>query len=271
MWTLQNGLGSTIDIDWIEEGFQSTIELAGHKHISESGLVTFFDDGAQYDKVRSVFSAVINQTKMTELENFYNADRDGDFTLITNSQEGLALFSPAFGDEGAFVFKIKSMKQTGALNKEIYKYFRVEFSVLAVGFPTYSPSLGNDEGKIQIGTIGGLRYPVNDFDVSIEMDVGAEQTGFGVAYVNDWEEQNEKTKFTLRLLHDKMSLLLKNLRTTRYSDLLLNVPSGVYPFGAKQGNFLSFQTRLLNTKLIVNQIKNKRYELTLELQRLSSE
>jgi len=68
-----------------------------------------------------------------------------------------------------------------------------------------------------------------------------------------------------------MSLLLKNLRVVRYSELDLNVPSGVYPFGAKQGNFLSFKTRLLNTKLIVNQIKNKRYELTLELQRLSSE
>jgi len=181
MWTLQNDQGSTIDFAWIEEGFQSTIELAGHKHVSESGLVTFFDDGAQYDKVRAVFSAIVDQTKMTELENLYNADRDGDFTLITNSQRGLALFSPAFGDGGSFVFKIEKMKQTGALNKEIYKYFRVEFSVLAVGFPEYSPQLGNDEGKIQIGSIGGIRYPINDFDVSVSMDVGAEQTGFGVA------------------------------------------------------------------------------------------
>ena len=65
-----------------------------------------------------------------------------------------------------------------------------------------------------------------------------------------------------------MSLLLKQLRVVRYSDLSFIVPNEVYPFGAEFGGTNTFNTRLLNKTLKVTQVKNKRYELELTLQRL---
>lgn len=272
MFTLRNSLSESVNIAWIEEGFTSKISLSSHSIETEGGLVEFFDDGSQYDKISAKFTAIVDQADMQSLENLYNNSRDGDFTLLTNGTRGFSLFTPAFGDAGDFIFKISSMKQSGALNKSIYKYFRVSFDVLAVSpFPSYSPISTPNEGKITLGSIPNLRYPINDFAVNVKMDASAVQTGYGVAYANDFEEQNERTTFTLRLLHDKMSQLIKYLIINRHSGMTMIVPSEVYPFGAKQGNFTTFNTRMLNKSLIVKQVKNKRYDLTLELQRLSSE
>jgi len=272
MWTLRNSQGDLFNFDYIEEGFTSKIEFASYSIDTEGGLVEFFDDGAVYDKISAIFTAIFDQAKLTELENFYNIDRDGDFTLLTNGARGFSLFSPAFGDEGDFLFKIKSLQQTGALNSSKYKHFRVRFEVLAISpLPSYTAPLTGDEGKIQIANVTGIRYPVSGFNPSVSFDVGAESTALGVAYSNDWKEQNERSKFTLRLLQPKMARLLQSLRVFRYSEMDLVVPSEVYPFGAKQGLFSTFKVRMLNKSLVVKHIKNKRYELSLELQRLSSE
>lgn len=268
-YTLQNSLGGSVVLDQIEEGFKSAYELSGHAFKGEQGIYKFFDDGVTYDKVRATFTAIVDATNMANLEVLYNNSRDAIYTLIPNGASGLALFTPAYGDQGTFKFYIEKFSQTAPLNSSIYKYYRVRFDVFSsADLPTYSPALGNDEGNIQIGTIGGLRYPVNNFNLVVDMDAGVKQTALNVNYANDFSSQNEITKFKLRLLHDKMSLLIKHLSTARYGELDLIVPSDVAPFGAARIGTRNFKTRMLNKKLEVTQVKNKRYELELTLQRL---
>jgi len=268
-YTLTSSTLANITLNEIEEGFESNIEMSAHEFQGENGLIEFFDDGSQYDKIQSTFSAILDETNFNSLISVYTSSKDQDFTLSLNANRGLALFSPAFGDLGDFVFKIKKINYSGALNSTIYKHFRVTFTVLASSpLPSYSPALGNDEGNIQIGTIGGLRYPIDGFQLQKTYDLDAENTGFGVNYSNDFFSQNEITKFNLRLLHDKMSLLLKHLRTNRYAPINLIVPSEVYPFGAEFSGTTTFSTRLLTKKLKVTQVKNKRYEIELTFQRL---
>ncbi len=260
---------SNITLNDIEEGFESTIEMSAHEFQGENGLIDFFDDGSQYDKIGSTFSAILDETNFNTLISVYNSSRDQDFTLSPSVGRGFALFTPAFGDLGNFIFKIKKINYSSALNSTVYKHFRVTFTVLASSpLPAYSPSLGNDEGNIQIGTIGGLRYPIGGFQLQKTYDLDSENTGLGVNYSNDFSTQNEITKFKLRLLHDKMSLLIKQLRSNRYDPIDLIVPNEVYPFGAEFGGVNTFSTRLLNKKLKVTQIKNKRYEIELTFQRL---
>jgi hypothetical protein len=270
-FTLQNSLGGSVVLDQIEEGYKSTYELSGHAFKGEQGIYKFFDDGVMYDKVRATFSAIVDATNMANLETLYNDSRDAVFTLTPNANRGLALFTPAFGDQGPFNFYIEKFSQSAPLNSTIYKYYRVQFSVYSsADLPTYSPVLGNDEGNITIGQIGGIRYPVNNFNLAVDMDAGVKQTALNVNYSNDLSSQNEITKFKLRLLHDKMSLLIKNLKTNRYGELDLIVPDDVAPFGAAQIGTRHFKTRMLNKTLEVTQVKNKRYELELTLQRLSN-
>ncbi len=72
----------------------------------------------------------------------------------------------------------------------------------------------------------------------------------------------------LRLLHDKMSLLIKHLLSIRSDSLAILVPSGHYPYGADSGDDFSFDSRLISKKLVVRQQINKRYEISLEFQRV---
>lgn len=268
---LSNSLAESIQIEWIEEGFTSSIEMSAHKFESETGETQFFDDGATYDRLRSQFTAILNATELANLQTIYDNSRDGVFTLDTNGMGGLALFTPAFGDLGPFYFNVKSFQQTGALNSTKYKYFRIRFDVYeALQPPIYTPQAGNDEGNLQIGTTTGIRYPINDFNVSVKAFADTVGLAYSFNSSNDLTERTEKTKFKLRLLHDKMSALLKHLRTDRYGEIDFIVPNEVYPFGANYDGVTNFKVRLLNTELKVTQVKNKRYELELEFQRLSN-
>lgn len=270
-FTLSNSLAESINIEWIEEGFASSILLSAHKFESETGETQFFDDGATYDRLRSQFTAILNATELSNLQTIYDNSRDGVFTLDTNGIRGLALFSPAFGDLGSFYFNIKSFKQTGALNSTKYKYFRVSFDVFeAQAPPIYTPLSGGDEGNLEIGSVTGIRYPVNDFSVNVSAFADSVGLAYSFNSSNDLTERTEKTKFKLRLLHDKMSSLLKHLRIVRYGELDFVVPNEVYPFGANYSGVTNFKVRLLNTELKVTQVKNKRYELELNFQRLTN-
>lgn len=268
-WRL-TGDGFFADLEYIEQGFEGVYEMSTHPFVNESGQVDYFDDGVAYDKVSSTFTAVIEEGQLRALTTTYNNNRDGEFVLSpVNGGSGLALFTPAYAGDSSFIFKIAEIKQTGTLDNERYQWFRVQFKVFSsTSLPAYSPSLGNDEGNIQIGTIGGLRYPLGGFSVSVDYDVGAVQTGLNIAYVNNWYSQNEKTKFKLRLLQDKMSLLLKHLIANRNTDYSFVVPNGVFPFGATAGDNQTFTAKLLTNKLKVKQVENKRYDIDLEFQRV---
>jgi hypothetical protein len=269
-WTLIADDLTEVQIEYIEEGFSSEIMLSGHSITLESGQEAFFDDGADYDKYKSKFSCVMEASQLSALETQYNNNRDKIFVLTpTDGGSGFALFTPAYGGEGDFPIKILNVTQSGTLDATRYQWFRVVFEVASVlGLPPYSPQLGNDEGTLQIGTIGGLRYPVGGFNPKIEYDVGGKVTSYLKTFVNDWGSQSEKTKFKLELLHDKMSLLIKHLLSVRYDEVDIIVQSGSYPFGASQGDNKTFTSRLISKKLVVTQTINKRYQVELEFQRV---
>ena len=270
-YTLTNSeTSSTFDLEYIEEGYISTIDLPFSFSENENLQVSVFDDGSDYDKYSCRFSAVMTEASYTSLASVYKGDKESIFTLSPNSSGGgFCPLTPAYGDEGTFSFKIKSLRQSGTLDDERYQWFRVEFEIINAGaLPSYSPSTGNDEGNLQIGTIGGLRYPIGGYQPKVDFKVGAVSTSTLNAYVNDWDSIGSMTTFKLRLLQDKMSLLIKHLLSERIANISILVPSGHFPYGAENGDNKSFTSRLLNSRLVVKQIKNKRYEITLEFQKV---
>lgn len=270
-YTLTNTFdASTFDFEYIEEGFESVIDLPFTNEVLSDGNVEIWDDGADYDKYSCRFTAVLTEASYNSLIAVYNASRDSDFTLTPNATGGgFCPFTPAYGDEGVFTFKIKSLTQSGTLDEERYQWFRVAFEIINSGsLPSYTPQVGNNEGNLQIGTIGGLRYPIGGYQPSVEFVVGGVSTSKTSAYVQDWQTKAIKTKFKLRLLHDKMSLLIKHLLSERTNQISILVPSGHFPYGADRGDNASFVSRLISQRLVVKQIKNKRYEISLEFSKV---
>ena len=151
---------------------------------------------------------------------------------------------------------------------EVYQHFRCEITIASTLLPTYSPLLGNNEGNLQIGTIGGLRYPVGGYKPNVKFDFGGVTLAQNTNFVNDIGWESDKVKMNLVLLHDKMSLLLKHLLSERANDIAILVPSGHYPYGAKPGDNQTFNSRLISKELIVKHINAKRYSVELEFQRV---
>lgn len=270
-YTLSNTTsGSTFNLEYIEEGFESVIDLPFYFESLEDGNIEAFDDGSTYDKHSCRFTALMTEASYNSLIAVYNAKRDADFTLTPNATGGgFSPFTPAYGDEGIFTFKIKSIKQSGTLDEERYQWFRIAFEIINSGaLPSYSPSVGDNEGNLQIGTIGGLRYPIGGYQPSVDLRVGAVGTSQLNAYVQDWNTNAFKTRFKLRLKHDKMSLLIKHLLSERTNQIAILVPSGHFPYGADRGDNASFSSRLISQRLVVKQIKNKRYEMSLEFSKV---
>lgn len=265
--------GQDFPIQYIEEGYESTIELPWSQIEKENLQVSTFDDGSIYDVYKCKFSAVMEKADYDNLMLVYRDNKDLNFTLVAqNGGAGFSPFSPAYGDQGTFTFKINELKQSGTLDDERYQWFRVSFDVVNAGvLPSYSPSLGNNEGNLQIGTIGGLRYPIGGYNPNVDFDTSAIGLATSSSYAQSWENDDQRTRMRLRLLFDKMSLLIKHLLSERTNELAILVPSGHYPFGAEGGDNQSFQTRMLTKTLRIKQIKNKRYEINLEFQRVIDE
>lgn len=270
-YTLSNTTsGSTFNLEYIEEGFESVIDLPFSFESLEDGNIEAFDDGSTYDKHSCRFTALMTEASYNSLIAVYNAKRDADFTLTPGSTGGgFSPFTPAYGDEGTFTFKIVNFKQSGTLDEERYQWFRVSFEVVNSGtLPSYSPATGNDEGSLQIGTIGGLRYPIGGYQPSVDYMQTAIGTAQVVAYSQDWSDSAYNTKMKLRLLHDKMSLLIKHLLSERTNQISILVPTGHFPYGAEKGDNASFTSRLISTKLRVKHLVNKRYEIELNFQKV---
>ena len=269
-YTLTNSTdSSTFDFEYIEEGYESNIELPFALEKLENGQINIWDDGATYDKYSCNFSAVLTEASFNSLLAVYNADRGADFTLTPNNGGGFSPFTPAYGDEGTFTFKIVNFKQSGTLDEERYQWFRVSFEIVNSGaLPSYSPATGNDEGSLQIGTIGGLRYPIGGYQPSVNYMQTAIGTAQVVAYSQDWSDSAYNTKMKLRLLHDKMSLLIKHLLSERTNQISILVPQGHFPYGAEKGDNASFTSRLISTQLRVKHLVNKRYEIELSFQKV---
>ena len=269
-YTLTNSTdSSTFDFEYIEEGYESNIELPFAIEKLENGQINIWDDGATYDKYSCNFSAVFTEASFNSLLAVYNADRGADFTLTPNNGGGFSPFTPAYGDEGTFTFKIVNFKQSGTLDEERYQWFRVSFEIVNSGaLPSYSPATGNDEGSLQIGTIGGLRYPIGGYQPSVNYMQTAIGTAQVVAYSQDWSDSAYNTKMKLRLLQDKMSLLIKHLLSERTNQISILVPQGHFPYGAEKGDNASFTSRLISTQLRVKHLVNKRYEIELNFQKV---
>ena len=273
-YALSNG-ATTIYLREIEEGYTSTIEMPFNKVNKENGQVAIFDDGSSYDKYTCKFSIVLDASAMATLLTWYSDFPTNDYTILnfpsspSATARGFSPFTPAYGDEGIFYFNILSVNQTGTLDNERYQWFRVELLMAStLNKPTYSPSLGNNEGNLQIGTIGGLRYPIGGYQPNVVYDSNGVTLSNDNNFINTMGWQSDKTKMTLNLLFDKMSLLIKHLLSERTNDISILVPSGHYPYGASQGDNKAFNSRLISDKLVVKHMGAKRYQIELEFQRV---
>ena len=272
-YTLTSPSG-TIELRTLEEGWTSTIDLPFTKNNKEDGQVAIFDDGAGYDRYTCTFSMVLDATNMALLLQWYEADKTSNFSITNSSVSpatsvGFSPFTPAYGDTGTFYFNILKLSQSGTLDGEKYQWFRVTLDIASyIPFPTYSPSIGNNEGNLQIGTIGGLRYPIGGYKPSVTYDVGGVVTATHFNYLNNSGWKSEKCKMTLELLHDKMSFLVKHLLSERASPIAILVPSGHFPYGAEAGDNQSFNSRLITDKLVVKHKVALRYTIELEFQRI---
>ena len=272
-YTLTSPSG-TIDLRTIEEGWTSIIDLPFTKNDKEDGQVGIFDDGAGFDRYTCSFTIVLNATNMALLMQWYEADKTSNFSITNSSlspatSRGFAPFTPCYGDSGTFHFNILELTQSGTLDAQKYQFFRVGLKIASyLPLPTYSPSLGNNEGNLQIGTIGGLRYPIGGYKPEVVYDVGGNVVATNFNYLNSLGWKSQKCKMTLDLLHDKMSLLIKHLLSERTNPISILVPSGHFPYGALGGDNQSFNSRLISDKLVVKHKVALRYTIELEFQRI---
>ena len=249
------------------QGYKSVINMLRKPSPKKSGKINFWDSGTTYDRYTVSCEILLTASETTTFLDYFSVtNRDSDVTLTPNGD--FFPFTPLRGNTPNFVVRVSNIKQSGSLMKGGYKHFKIGFDMQFVdtAWPSYSLPSTRSQGTLQIGTIGGLRYPIDGFKQEITYNINTvNQMGFNQKTV-DWDSDAFNVSFELTLESSKMGALLNYLVTNRNSDITIIGDTDQFVFGNQKLNSGTYTARCLNTEFEVLHQSYDRFTLSTKWQ-----
>jgi hypothetical protein len=156
--------------------------------------------------------------------------------LTLTAGRGFFPFGAVRGDSLAFTVKIIEAKQVASLGHP-GDLIPVDLKFVNVGsFPYYSAPAMVEEGSLAIGTITGLRFPMNPPELLAEYGFDTKVTNGNNAFIIDQTATMDCWKVTLPLVLNQGNIAHLQyylLNTVRANEVLITIPSNSYLFGVE--------------------------------------
>jgi len=235
----------------------------------ESGTFKSKDFGNAYDKRSSEFSFDLTATVMSNLKTFLmTTARAQAYTLELASDSGIYPFGADKGNIGPFSVSVK-IDETQGMGPNPYQYFNAKLRIQNVGvYPAFTLPTEISDGALTIGTVSGIRFPIDWFDSKVTDRYDIVHTENSSAYFSDRLSSGDyfRTQAKFILNTSKAAALLYYLSATaRTSTFNLIVGSNVYPFGREKGDNKTFVVQNISTYLEIKHIQHNRFEIPLSL------
>lgn len=137
-----------------------------------------------------------------------------------------------------------------------------------------SPVAFGQDGSLTIGTVSGLPFPGNGFDIDNSYSVNVNQNYGGVAYVTaldyltgDNNKERINSSFSLALSNNQLNNLLIDIITDyRSSNTPISTPEIYFPFGAGVSTFSNFMFKLTSGKIEIKHRIHNIFDLKLDIE-----
>lgn len=228
-----------------------------------------FDDGTEYDYRIFDGEFILSETDSLTMINFYRMKERGrgvEFGMRLLKYSGFTPFGPDKGDYGNYAIVMYEMKPTGSLVSP-NKYFAVSCKLLANTFPSVSEPDEKLEGPLQIGTVTGLRFPVNYPSLGTKYGIDVSTTRGGDGHIIDKNEDSDHYETTLSMICNRSrtyALINYLVNTARTNDITITAPEGTYLFGRENDSGGIYNCKWINERVIINHANFDRYEFELK-------
>lgn len=227
-----------------------------------------FDDGTEYDYRIFDGEFILNEANALTLINFYKLQERGrgvEFGMRLPKNSGFTPFGPDKGDYGNYAVTIYDMKPSGELVSPS-NHFIVACKLLANAFPSAVEPTEKNEGPIQIGTVSGLRFPLNFPAIKSDYGLSISITRAGESHIIDKTQNNDNYETTLNMICNRSrtyALINYLTNTARTTDITITTPAGTYLFGRENGSGGIYSCKWIDERVIISHSHFDRYEFEL--------
>lgn len=258
--------GISRDVTPPEYPYTSTLRLPFEYFRGFDGSYTAFDNGAAYDTRICECTFLFDATDRNAFETFFTGTPRGQ-TLSLTTVSGFYPFGPDKGDSGTFTARILSAEPTGQLLAP-WKHWRVSLTLAMVSAPAYSLPTEISDGSMSLGSVSGVKYPQDGFEVDTSYGLNTIFTQGGDVYTYDFGTSADSYETTMQINgnHTKIAAIVNYLASTsRTNNFTLTAATGQYPFGYAKGDNTSFTVKLLSPELSVQHIGPDEFTLSISL------
>jgi hypothetical protein len=188
--------------------------------------------------------------------------------VLGASPTGFFPFGPTLGDVGNFTIKMRKIEPSG-MQYQPFRYYNIDTEFLLVTPPAYTPGAAVSEGGMSIGTVTGLKYPIDGwksvknygarFDPAIFR--GTARIDQGPGYLT------YQTEMTLEANNANAAAVITYLTGAngRGQGWTLTCPGGNYPFGPQLGE--THTVVLVDAEIVMKHASWNRWQITMRLAR----
>ena len=251
--------GVDYEIDTPQYDYTTTIPIALLHTALEPRNYGIWDNGSANDGARiceAIFqmNATLTNT-LLEIINDQNKGRGVSVVLKLGTNSGFYPFGPDRGDSGNFDIRLISIKSP-PVQSDPWLYFSTRLVFSEESNPSYSLPSEVDEGKLQIGTITGLRYPPDFPNSQTDYNFSTQLTYDGTAFTVDKLTDGFVTTLNMVLRHNKAAALINHLMVTvRGNDLNIITQGNNYVFGRENGASGVYSCQWLNESTSITHVR----------------
>jgi len=188
-------------------------------------------------------------------------------TLEMADDSGFHPFGPQESNIGPFEVSVVGA-QTGQ-QPAPFQYYKWSLTITktSAALPAYTLPSEVSDGDLQIGTVTGLRYPINWCNAQIDYRVSTTLTQDGTAhYVDRGAAADQyKTSLVLAQSENKMAALMEYIvGTARASAFTIVSHTGTYPFGYAKGDG-TFSVSLAQSEIDLTHVHPNVWQTTIDL------
>lgn len=264
------GSGNSYNISTPQYGYSCEIFNSIHFQRKKPFGYATFDDGSAYDYRVFTGSFMLDVNDADEFINLYrDLDKGRGVTIGMRlpKNSGFTPFGPDKGDYGNYTVTMYNFEPSGALVAP-YKHFIIRCSMSALSFPSVTEPEYKSDGSFSIGSITGLRFPVNFPQPVPDYDLDVRITRNGTGKYLDKLPTNDHYETTLKMICSRsrayalIDYLFGTVRTSAFNTTTSN---GTYLFGIENGSGDTYSCQWIDNSIVMRHVSFDRYEFDINI------
>lgn len=248
-------------------GYRSRVLMPIDVLKMDDGSLVQRDEGVLYDHYSCEAEFTLSEAQTADLNNFINTSARGVYCVMTLDSTGFFPFMPHNGDGDNFTVSLRIIN-TAKVQHNPFRYFNVTIEITnTAGLPYYDIPDQIKNGAYTLGSVSGIREPINLFEPKQEYGVSVDFSVNSSAFYVDRGNLADvaSTKFMITEQLGMTAGIINDIVTNqRISVFPLKTPQYAYPFGRDFSN-LSYSVQLASSELEVVHENADRFSLVFEL------